>query len=298
MGNQEVADETRVTRTLDSRFMTVNSVGAQPETPVPVATSGSRSDCYVLRHVSVTLPTDRGPLDILRDMNLTVPEGEILGIVGRSGTGKTTLLRVLGGLLRPTSGSASVDGVEITGPPEQVVTVFQDYAAALLPWRSLERNVGLPLEGRMGKSERQDRVREALSMVGLESRARDYPWRLSGGMQQRVQIARALALRPRVLLMDEPFGALDAMTKASMQDQLLRLQRETGATVIFITHDIEEAIYLSDRVALIAGSPGHIPLEIATELERPRDQVETRELPRYLEVRHQVHAALAAEHNQ
>jgi NitT/TauT family transport system ATP-binding protein len=260
------------------------------------ASAGVTHEGYELRGVGVTLPTARGPLDILRDINLQVPQGEILGIVGRSGTGKTTLMRVLGGLLRPTTGTASVDGREITGPPDQVVTVFQDYASALLPWRSLERNVGLPLERKVGKAERKARVAEALAMVGLESRAKDYPWRLSGGMQQRVQIARALALRPRVLLMDEPFGALDAMTKATLQDQLLTVQRETGATVIFITHDIEEAIYLSDRVALIAGSPGHLPLVIATGLERPRDQVETRELPKYLEVRHQLHAALAEEH--
>lgn len=253
---------------------------------------------YVLDGISVTLPTDKGPLDILRGINLRVGQGEILGIVGRSGTGKTTLLRVLGGLLRPTTGTASVDGVPISGPPQQVVTVFQDYASALLPWRTLERNVGLPLERTMGRAERAERVSEALSMVGLESRAKDYPWRLSGGMQQRVQIARALAVRPSVLLMDEPFGALDAMTKATLQDQLLMVQRETGATVIFITHDMEEAIYLSDRVALIAGSPGHIPLEIATQLPRPRNQVTTRELPRYLEVRHQLHAALAAEHDE
>ena len=135
-------------------------------------------------------------------------------------------------------------------------------------------------------------------MVGSRVTSEGLPWRLSGGMQQRVQIARALALRPRVLLMDEPFGALDAMTKATLQDQLLSVQRETGATVIFITHDIEEAIYLSDRVALIAGAPGHIPLEVTTELDRPRDQVGTRELPRYLEVRHQLHVALAAEHRR
>jgi len=288
--------------------MKVDGVGAHPhqEAPgaqqasgaQPAAQAGAQKPAtgYELRSVGVTLPTSRGQLDILHDINLTVPQGEIVGIVGRSGTGKTTLLRVLGGLLRPTAGFASVDGVEITGPPAQVVTVFQDYAAALLPWRSLERNVGLPLERTLSRSERQARVQEALAMVGLEGRAKDYPWRLSGGMQQRVQIARALALRPRVLLMDEPFGALDAMTKATLQDQLLTVQRETGATVIFITHDMEEAIYLSDRVCLIAGAPGHISFEEPTCLPRPRNQIETRELPRYLEIRHQLATELAREH--
>jgi NitT/TauT family transport system ATP-binding protein len=283
--------------------MTIHSVGNEPADlqAFDEATSPARASQhsgYELTGVGVTLTTAQGPLEILRDINLQVPQGQIVGIVGRSGTGKTTLLRVLGGLLRPTTGRASVDGVEIVAPPHQVVTVFQDYASALLPWRSLERNVALPLERTMGKVARAERVAEALAMVGLESRAKDYPWRLSGGMQQRVQIARALALRPRVLLMDEPFGALDAMTKASLQDQLLTVQRETGATVIFITHDIEEAIYLSDRVALIAGAPGNLPLVVDTQIERPRQQVETRELPRYLEVRHQLHAALAQEHLQ
>jgi NitT/TauT family transport system ATP-binding protein len=286
--------------------MTVNTVGSQPHSPAAGQRSpvpgdrgpSSASDGYVLTGVSVTLPTAHGELEILRDITLEVPQGQIVGVVGRSGTGKTTLLRVLGGLLRPTTGRAAVDGVEITRPPAQVVTVFQDYASALLPWRSLERNVGLPLEGRLSRPERRERVAHALEMVGLQGRAKDYPWRLSGGMQQRLQIARALALRPRVLLMDEPFGALDAMTKASLQDQLLTVQQETGATVVFITHDLEEAIYLSDRVCLIAGTPGHIPLQVTTDLPRPRQQIESRELPRYLEIRHQIYGALAEEHSR
>ena len=129
-------------------------------------------------------------------------------------------------------------------------------------------------------------------MVGLEGRARDYPWRLSGGMQQRVQIARALAVRPRVLLMDEPFGALDAMTKAALQDELLRVQAQTGATIVFITHDLDEAIYLADRVLVLAGTPGRITVQSASELPRPRHQITTRELPEYLRARHQLGEAL------
>ena len=261
---------------------------------VPVTQGGSPagSSAYSLAGVGVTLPTTAGPLEILREVSLDVPQGSIVSIVGRSGTGKTTLLRVLGGLLRPSTGQINVFGEAVSGPPQQVVTVFQDYAAALLPWRTLERNVALPLERRLGRSERAERVREALAMVGLESRARDYPWRLSGGMQQRVQIARALALRPQILLMDEPFGALDAMTKADLQDQLLRLQRETGATIVIITHDLEEAIYLGDSVCLIAGAPGHIAMQVSTGLPVERDQVTTREEATYLSVRHQLHAAL------
>lgn len=250
-----------------------------------------------MRGVNVTLDSAAGRHQILKDINFTVRQGEIIGIVGRSGTGKTTLLRVLGGLLKATSGSAALDGVELVRPPSTVVTVFQDYASALLPWRTLERNVGLPLERTASKRERTERVAEALHMVGLQGRAKDFPWRLSGGMQQRVQIARALALRPRVLLMDEPFGALDAMTKAEMQDQLLKVQKETGATVIFITHDVEEAVYLSDRVFVIAGAPGHIPFEVVTDLPKPRNQVTTRELPRFLEIRHRLHDAFSKDYH-
>lgn len=247
---------------------------------------------YDLEDVGVVLESATGRHEILRNISMKVAPSEVVGIVGRSGTGKTTLLRVLGGLLTPTSGSAKLDGVDIRKPPATVVTVFQDYGNALLPWRTLARNVELPLERGFSKAERRERALDALQMVGLDHRAVDFPWRLSGGMQQRVQIARALALQPKVLLMDEPFGALDAMTKADMQDQLLAVKERTGSTIIFITHDIEEAIYLSDRVMMISGAPGTIPLQIETNLPANRNQVETREMPRFLEIRHQLHAAL------
>jgi NitT/TauT family transport system ATP-binding protein len=185
-----------------------------------------------------------------------------------------------------------LDGAPVTEPTGDAVTVFQDYASALLPWRTVARNVALPLEGKLPKAQRARRVAAALEMVELGGRAEDYPWRLSGGMQQRVQIARALVLEPRVLLMDEPFGALDAITKASLQDQLLRVQADTGATVIFITHDVEEAVYLADRVMVIHGSPGRLVHETATDLPRPRDQLATRDRPRYHEVRHELGEAL------
>ncbi len=253
---------------------------------------------YELANAGVELQTATGPRTILRDLDFTVGRGEIVGIVGRSGTGKTTLLRILGGLLTPTSGTVRFEGGAIDGPPETVVTVFQDYGNALLPWRTVARNVALPLEKRVPKVEREARVDEALAMVGLESCRSDFPWRLSGGMQQRVQIARALALRPRVLLMDEPFGALDALTKASMQDELLRVQAQTGSTIIFITHDLEEAIYLSDRVFVIAGSPGHIPVQVEAPLPRPRNQLTTRELPEYLELRHRLTEAIREDHDR
>ena len=174
-------------------------------------------------------------------------------------------------------------------------TAQQDYSSALLPWRTVARNTALGLEGHVERDERRRRVTDALRMVGLQDRGSDYPGRLSGGMAQRVQIARALALEPQVLLMDEPFGALDAITKASLQDVLLSVHRQTEATVVFITHDLEEAIYLSDRVLVISGTPGVITHAVDSELPRPRDQLVTRELPQYLRVRHLLSHALRAD---
>lgn len=247
---------------------------------------------YSLDNVGVTLPSSGGPRPILQGLTFDVAQGEVIGIVGRSGTGKTTLLRILGGLLKPTEGRITLGGKAMTGPPGTAVTVFQDYGNALLPWRTVSKNVGLGLEGRITRAERAERVDAVLRLVGLEGRETDYPWRLSGGMQQRVQIARALAVQPDVLLMDEPFGALDAMTKSALQDEVLRVKRKTGATVIFITHDLEEAIYLSDRVMVIAGAPGRIPLIEPTGLPEDRDQLGTKELPRYLELRHRLSSML------
>src|SRR6185295_19204655 len=178
------------------------------------------------------------------------------------------------------------DGEPVCGPPAGAVVVFQDYGDALLPWRTVDRNVALGLERRTARAERHRRVADALTMVGLADRGSEYPWQLSGGMAQRAQLARALAVRPKVLLMDEPFGALDAITKAALQDVLLEVHAETAATVVFVTHDLDEAIYLSDRVLVISGSPGTITVAVDTELPRPRDQLATRELPRYLQVRH------------
>jgi NitT/TauT family transport system ATP-binding protein len=241
----------------------------------------------------VDLESSEGPRRILAGIDLEVAEGEFVSVMGRSGTGKTTLLRVLGGLLAPTPGSTvAAEGRPVDGPPEAVVFVFQNYAASLLSWRTVERNVALGLEGRVSKPELRHRVTEALGMVGLADRATDYPWRLSGGMQQRVQLARALAVRPSALLMDEPFGALDAMTKASLQDELQRVQERACATVVFVTHDVDEAVYLSDRIVVLDGSPATITHEIPVDLPRPREQLATKELPEFLRLRRKVYDAI------
>jgi NitT/TauT family transport system ATP-binding protein len=248
---------------------------------------------FVCRDLSVEVPTKQGTRRLLENLTFQVRRGEFLSIIGTSGAGKTTLLRVLGGLVPYTSDSTALAaGIPIAGPPAKVLMVFQDYGSSLLPWRTVRRNVGLGLEPELRGQELADRVDEALELVGLSSRADEYPWRLSGGMQQRVQIARALALKPSVLLMDEPFGALDAMTKASLQDELLRVQEQTGATIIFITHDVEEAVYLGDRVMALGGIPGQIIDVHDVDLPRPRNQISTRELPEFLRLRHEAYATV------
>jgi NitT/TauT family transport system ATP-binding protein len=266
------------------------SAAAAALAPEPPAVTAHAFEC---ENVSLEFSTSRGPLTVLQDVGFTVAEGEFVSIVGQSGTGKTTLLRVLGGLQRPAPGSRVLHhGTPVTAPPSGVIVVFQDYRGSLLPWRTVERNVMLGLEATLNAAERHERCQSALELVGLADRAKDYPWRLSGGMQQRVQIARALAMRPQVLLMDEPFGALDAMTKAQLQDELQTVHKVTGATIVFVTHDIEEAIYLSDRVLVLADRPARIATEVTINLPRPRDQITTRELPEYLQFRHTAHLAL------
>lgn len=261
------------------------------------ASSASVCRCEC-RNLSVELDTSDGSSCILGGVDVTVRDGEFVSLMGRSGTGKTTLLRVLGGLLRPAPGSiVRFNGEPVEGPPEGAMIVFQNYAASLLPWRTIERNVALGLEGKLPSVERAQRIAEALEMVGLAKRAKDFPWRLSGGMQQRVQLARALAMRPSVLFMDEPFGALDAMTKASLQDELQRAHERTKSTVIFVTHDIDEAVYLSDRILILRGSPATIAEEIAVELPRPRDQLATKELPAFLSTRRRVYDAILSEND-
>ena len=233
---------------------------------------------------------------VLRGVDLVVRPGEFLTIVGASGVGKTTLLRALAGLVPAEEGTVRVRGRPIAGPPEDVVLVFQDYGNSLLPWRTAAGNVALGLEARgVPRAERRERVAAALYLVGLHGAERKLPWQLSGGMQQRLQIARALALRPASLLMDEPFGSLDAMTKAALQDEILRVHATTGTTIVFITHDVEEAVYLGDRAIALAGEPGRIAAEIPIDLPRPRDQLTTREAPRFLELRHRLHDAISGD---
>jgi NitT/TauT family transport system ATP-binding protein len=245
----------------------------------------------------IDLPGAPGVRRIIDGLDLKVGKGEFVSILGGSGTGKTTFLRALAGLTPYAAGKASYNGQDVRTPLPGLAMVFQDYGHALLMWRTVRRNVALGIEGRFPRQELDQKVDKAVRMVGLEHAASEYPWRLSGGMQQRVQIARAIAMEPNALLMDEPFGALDAMTKSTLQDQLLAVQAETGATVLFVTHDIEEAIYLSDTIVLLKGRPAKVAEQIDVGLPRPRDQITTKEMPEYLRLRHRLYEAFRDENH-
>ena len=220
-------------------------------------------------------------------------EREFLCVVGPSGCGKTTLLRLLAGLILPSSGEILFQGKPVSGPSRDRAIVFQDYSKALLPWRTVAGNIALSLEacGVTGH-ESGERVEALLAKMGLQHAARQFPSQLSGGMQQRVQIARCLAQEPKLLLMDEPFGALDALTRQSLQDEVARLAGEQNTTVVFITHDLEEAIYLGDRVIALGTNPGRIAETIDVGIARPRNQLHTREDPLFLAHRHRLFGLL------
>ncbi|MGO1591520.1 MAG: ABC transporter ATP-binding protein [Ancrocorticia sp.] len=229
--------------------------------------------------------TDSGT-EVLRDVNLEVHDGEFLSIVGPSGAGKTTLLRCISGLLAPTSGQVLLDDQEITGPPRQIALVFQDYSRSLYPWMNVGKNIALPLRAQgLDKEEISGRVNSCLASVGLEGASGRYPWQLSGGMQQRVAIARAIAYRPEVMVLDEPFASVDAQTRNDLEDLLLQVRKETGSTFVFVTHDVDEAVYLSDRVAVLSKTPSHIEEIVPIGLPDQRSQLVTRALPEFSELR-------------
>lgn len=225
---------------------------------------------------------------VLDSLDLSVAQGEFVCIVGPSGCGKTTLLNCLSGLMPPTRGTLVFEDQPIQGPPEKMAVVFQDYTRSLLPWMTITQNVEIPLRKRLGKAERRQRVQEALTSVGLAGHEAKYPWQLSGGMQQRVAIARALAFKPDVLLMDEPFAAVDAQTRIELEDLMLAVQREYGVTIVFVTHDIDEAIYLASRVVVLSGSPTTVRDLVTVDLPMPREQAATKAEPTFSELRGHV----------
>jgi len=220
-----------------------------------------------------------------------VDQGEFVCIVGPSGCGKTTLLKCIAGLLKPTSGFTKLAGRTVLEPPEDTAVVFQDYSRSLFQWLSVRRNVALPIT-RQSKFERDRIVQESLQAVGLERFASYHPWQLSGGMQQRVAIARALACRPKVLLMDEPFASVDALTRAELEDLVLRVRQEFSATVLLVTHDIDEAVYMSDRVVILSQSPAKVNHIQEIPLARPRNQVATKRNPEFGQLRTSVYTRI------
>lgn len=237
--------------------------------------------------------TDGGDIEAVRDLTFDLGRGELVCLVGPSGSGKTTLLKCIAGLLGATSGEVLLDGQKVTGPPKKMAVVFQEYGRSLFPWLRVADNVELPLKNAgVPKAERKKLVEEALEAVGLSHVPKSYPWQLSGGMQQRVAIARAVAYQPEVLLMDEPFAAVDAQTRADLEDLIRNVWKKLGVTVLFVTHDIDESIYLGERVIILSSSPTVVQEDIVIDLPVERDQLETRSLPRFTELRHHVYAEI------
>ena len=225
----------------------------------------------------------------LGGISFSVRQGEFVSIVGPSGCGKTTLLRCVSGLMAPTTGQVVLEGHVVRAVPRDLTVVFQDYRRSLYPWMRVADNVEFPLRHRgIGRDERDDRVRQALDDVGLRGHERKYPAQLSGGMQQRVAIARALAYEPDLLLMDEPFASVDAQTRATLEDVLLAVWARRRKTILFVTHDIDESVYLADRVILLSNAPSQVIAEIEVDIPRPRDQIETKASPRFVELRAEV----------
>ena len=258
---------------------------------------GPSGTVFRVRNLHKRYAAAGGTTVALNGVDLAIEAGSFVSIIGPSGCGKSTLLQIMAGLTTATSGEVLCGSTRVQEPPRDVVYVFQQYTRSLFPWRTVERNVAFGLEhkGTMSRDEIAARTREMIGLVGLTGFERHYPWQLSGGMQQRVAIARALACRPAVLLMDEPFSAVDALTRAGLQELLRALWRELGLTVVFVTHDVDEGVYLSGRVVALTRAPGTIASDLAIELPEPRDQIATRALPAYLDYRARLLAQLFAD---
>jgi bicarbonate transport system ATP-binding protein len=243
-----------------------------------------------IKNVSKVYPTPKGDFTVLQDVNLQVKQGEFICVIGHSGCGKSTLLNMVSGFNQPTDGDVLLEGDPILGPGPDRMVVFQNYA--LLPWETVFNNVYLAVDAvhpNKPEMEKREIVKEHLAMVGLTEAAEKKPPQISGGMKQRVSIARALSIRPRVLILDEPFGALDAITKEELQEELLKIWSEYRSTVLMITHDIDEALFLADRLVMMTNGPAATIGEIMTiPFERPRDRAQIMEDPEYYKLRNQA----------
>ncbi|MCV2394329.1 ABC transporter ATP-binding protein [Actinotalea sp. M2MS4P-6] len=248
-----------------------------------------------VRSVQKTYEGQGRTVEAIRELTFEVGPGQLVCIVGPSGAGKTTLLRCMAGLLELSGGEVVLDGRPVTGPPDGMAVVFQEYGRSLFPWMTVRQNIELPLKEKgLGKAARREAVDAALAAVGLLESADAHPWQLSGGMQQRVAIARAVAYEPSVLLMDEPFAAVDAQTRAELEDLVRSLWKRLGVTVIFVTHDIDEAVYLGERVLVLSNRPTVLLEDVAVDLPPERDQLSTRSAPRFGELRGHVYELVQA----
>ena len=245
----------------------------------------------VIDDVRMQFDTPDGVKHVLDGISYEVQSHDFVSIVGPSGVGKTTLLRLLTGLATPTSGSIKVHGKEISSSPEGFAVVLQDYTRSLMPWLTVEKNISLPLrKQKLNATEVRERISASLREVSLEGTENSYPWQLSGGMQQRVSIARALAVRPSILVMDEPFASVDAQTRFDLEDLVLKVRDDFGITTLMVTHDIDEAVYLSDEIVVLHGKPAKVRDVVKVGIPFPRSQMETRNHPVFAELRTHVYA--------
>jgi NitT/TauT family transport system ATP-binding protein len=249
-----------------------------------------------INEIGKTYGTGSMLTEAIRSISISIEAGEFVCVVGPSGCGKTTLLKCISGLLRPSHGEVVLDGKRVTGPPEKMALVFQEYNRSLMPWATVRNNVLLPLRHRkLAGAERTRLVEESLAEVGLSRFIDHYPWQLSGGMQQRVAIARALAYQPSILLMDEPFASVDAQTRGDLEDLVLQVREDYGITILFVTHDIDESVYLSDRIVVLTHAPTEVKEIVSVGLPRDRDQIATKELPEFARLRAHVYRLIKRE---
>ena len=249
-----------------------------------------------VEHLKKVYESSTGSVEAIGDISFSMGSGELVCIVGPSSCGKTTLLKCVAGLMKPTRGETLLRGKRVTGPPEELALVFQEYSRSLLPWASVRNNVLLPLRHKsVPGGDKKRLVEESLDAVGLTRFIDHYPWQLSGGMQQRVAIARALAYQPSILLMDEPFASVDAQTRGDLEDLVLKVREQFGVTILFVTHDIDESVYLADRIIVLTPSPTEVREVLSVDLPHPRDQVDTKELPEFARLRAHVYRLIKRE---
>jgi NitT/TauT family transport system ATP-binding protein len=274
------------------------SAAAGADAAAPARAAARRSDALPpiieLRGITKIFPNRGGDLTVFDGLSCSIAKGSFLSVIGPSGCGKSTLLKIIGGLEPATAGEVRFDGRIVAAPPKGMICVFQQYAKSIFPWRTVRENVafGLRAQKAVGRAEARERCDEYIDLVGLKSYEDYYPYQLSGGMQQRVCIARALIGEPAALLMDEPFSAVDAMTRAILQELVLTIWNKLAITILFVTHDVDEAVFLSGRIISLGRAGSGIAEDVAVDLPYPRDQIATRAEPRFTALRQQLFSSI------